>query len=385
MTDVVVASLEAWDAVWRRNQYLITELLRADPGLRVLFVEPAADPLHSLSRGWRPRRGRGLRRAPEVAGVDRDRLWLYQPTKLLPRRLDPRADRRLSRATVAAARRLAMAAPVLWVNDPAAANLLRATGWPALYDVTDDWLVADRTDDEHRRLVSDEAILLDRCAQVVVCSPALATSKGAHREVRLVTNAVDVDRYRARHDRPADLPTGPVALYVGTVHPDRFDVPLLAATAQAVHGTGTLVVVGPVVDVARDDLAELARLGVRCLGARDWESVPAYLQHSDVLLVPHLVNAFTDSLDPIKLYEYLAVGRPVVSTPVAGFRERTDAHVRAVESADFPDAVRDALLGSRQDVPPVAALADVPTWSGQAALMAEALAATAASRPTRPR
>ena len=42
----------------------------------------------------------------------------------------------------------------------------------------------------------------------------------------------------------------------------------------------------------------------------------AYLQHADVLVVPHLVNAFTDSLDPIKLYEYQAVDKPVISTPV---------------------------------------------------------------------
>ena len=46
MTDLVVLSLEAWDEVWRRNQHLVAGLLRADPALRVLFVEPAVDPLH---------------------------------------------------------------------------------------------------------------------------------------------------------------------------------------------------------------------------------------------------------------------------------------------------------------------------------------------------
>jgi glycosyltransferase involved in cell wall biosynthesis len=39
------------------------------------------------------------------------------------------------------------------------------------------------------------------------------------------------------------------------------------------------------------------------------------------LIVPHVVDDFTDSLDPIKLYEYRAVGRPIVTTAVAGFRE----------------------------------------------------------------
>ncbi|MEG3614413.1 glycosyltransferase [Isoptericola haloaureus] len=370
MTDVVLVSLEAWDAVWRRNQYLVAEMLRADPALRFLVVEPAADPLFALRRGRAPRTGRGLRPAPAVDGVAAGRLWLYQPTKPLPRRLDHRADERLARATVRAARRLGMS-PVLWVNDPAAATLLRDSGWPALYDVTDDWLAAERTAAEHGRLVRDEGVLLERCAEVVVCSPGLAATKGAARPVTLISNAVDVGRYRAPHARPEDLPESPVALYLGTVHPDRFDVGLLEATARAVHGHGSVVLVGPVVDVAREDRARLEEIGVQLLGARDWRSVPAYLQHADVLIVPHVVDAFTDSLDPIKLYEYLAAGRPVVSTPVAGFRDRSDPQVRVVAPADFPGAVR-ATLRSRAptaDVPP-----DVPTWTARAVDMADVVA-----------
>ena len=48
MTDLVVMSLEAWDDVWRRNQHLVAGLLRTDAALRVLFVEPPADPTHDL-------------------------------------------------------------------------------------------------------------------------------------------------------------------------------------------------------------------------------------------------------------------------------------------------------------------------------------------------
>ena len=63
MTDLVVVSLEAWDGVWRRNQHLVSRLLAADPDLRVLFVEPPADPLHDLRRRSGVRRGLGLRQA----------------------------------------------------------------------------------------------------------------------------------------------------------------------------------------------------------------------------------------------------------------------------------------------------------------------------------
>ena len=212
-----------------------------------------------------------------------------------------------------------MSAPVLWVNDPAAAELLRQSGWPALYDITDDWLTADRSSRERERVVDDETYLLQHCQEVVVCSPRLLETKHA-RHVTLIPNAVDVDAYRAELPRPADLPSGPVVLYLGTLHRDRLDVELTAELARSLGNQARVVLVGPVA-LDHDDQALLSSAGALLLGPREHTTVPAYLTNADVLVVPHVVTPFTDSLDPIKVYEYLAAARPVVSTPVAGFRE----------------------------------------------------------------
>ena len=64
MTDLVVMSLEGWDDVWRRNQHLVAGLLKTDPALRVLFVEPAADPLHDVVSRRRPPEGGRSPRSP---------------------------------------------------------------------------------------------------------------------------------------------------------------------------------------------------------------------------------------------------------------------------------------------------------------------------------
>lgn len=372
--DLVVVSLEPWDRVWRRNQHLLAGLLGQEPTLRILLVEPGTDPVHAVRIGERPRRGRGLRRGPHLPGVDPDALWLLEPTKLLPRRVDRDQDARWARQIQTAARRLGFSRPTLWVNDPRGALVMEHTGWPTLYDITDDWLLADRDAATLGRLATHEEALMARAGEVVVCSDSLVATKSARRPVTLLHNAVDAAIARPTA-RPADLPSGPVAVYVGTLHSDRLDVGLCVETAQALAGSGRLVLVGPDA-LTGSERERLDAAGVARLGARDRRLIPAYLQHADVLVVPHVVDDFTDSLDPIKLYEYRAVGRPVVSTPVAGFREAGDDRVAVCARADFSRAV--AARVPATDRYPTGSDATVPTWADRVREMQQVLERVAA-------
>lgn len=368
MTDLVVMSLEPWDGVWRRNQHLISRLVAADRDLRVLFVSPPADPLHDVRSRRRPTWARGIRL---VDGADR--LWSLRPVKPLPRRVDPRADDRIARQVVRAARRLGMADPILWINDPGATPLAQRTGWRTLYDVTDDWLAADRPAAELERIGVAEEWLLANAGEVVVCSPELLRRKqplrpGAAHPIAVIPNAVDAAAYRVPTARPFDLPPGRTAVYVGTLHRDRLDVDLCVATATALGGTGTLVLVGPnALDAA--DTVLLAHAGVALLGAKNRNEVVAYLRHADVLVVPHVVTSFTESLDPIKLYEYQAAGRPVISTPVAGFRDAGDPRITIAGASTFAAQVANAVAHDLRahDAPLL------PDWEERTAAMRETL------------
>lgn len=376
--DIVALSLEAWDDVWRRNQYFAAGLLRDEPDVRMLFVEPPADPMHAMASRAFPRPGAGLRAAPPIDGVGPNRCFLFQPTKFLPRRLDPRSDRRRARSIVHAIRRVDFARPLLWFNDVTCAPLIDMLALPSVYDVTDDWIAAQRPADEISRLTRDENLLLRRCNEVTVCSPALAAAKGGNRAVTLITNGVDVDRYRLPQPRPVDLPAGAVAVYVGTLHSDRLDIELCIRTAAALRGAGSVVLVGPnALTPAETDRLEAA--GVILLGSRPYTAVPGYLQHAGVLLVPHVVDRFTDSLDPIKLYEYRCVGRPVVSTPVAGFRDVFDPGIVVATDEAFIDAVTRTVrtpIEATTDTP-----ADLPTWRSQVARFGAVIARAISDGP----
>ncbi|MHB1847054.1 MAG: glycosyltransferase [Deltaproteobacteria bacterium] len=370
LRELVVCSLEPWDEVWRRNQLLVSQLLEIEQHLRVLFVGPAVDATYELVAHHTLRHGRGLTLPPGAAS--HGRLSTYGPTKWVPRTAGTVADRLLVRAVERAARAVGFEQPLLWINDLALAPLATRTGWPTLYDVTDDWLLASCTERERLRRIRDEATLIARAREVVVCSPALVKSKGRYRPVTLITNAVDVDWIRMPTTRPPDMPLGPVACYVGTLHEDRLDVGLCVELAARLEGKGALLLVGPG-ELGLESRRQLAgKANVVLLGARPHDAIPGYLQHADVLVVPHRRTPFTESLDPIKAYEYRAVGRPIVATPVAGFRGLGDP-VQVAAGSGFLDATLNAVIGGPRPPELLPCPVDLPTWESQARRMRDVL------------
>ncbi len=212
---LVVCSLEPWGEVRRRLRILVDEIVDLDPTLQVLFVAPAVDIPHRLRHG----KGAGLAE-PRLQRVH-PRIHVLRPSKWLPRVVGGFADRSLERQVLDAVGELGLRQPLLWVNDAGYAEFAVRTGWPILYDITDDWQLAPSTPRALKRLVANEDLLLERAESVVVCSPDLARTRGRSRVVELIPNAVDVELFRTPRPRPPALPPAPVALYVGTLHTER--------------------------------------------------------------------------------------------------------------------------------------------------------------------
>ena len=290
---VALLSLEPWDQVWRRNQHLSRELTRQGLVRELVFVEPAsADPQPD--------------RHP-LPGVT-----VHQPRRRLPLRLQGHRETavRLRRGPL-------RGLDLLWVNDPdLGARCLGAA--PAVYDVTDDWRAADLPAPARARLVAAEDVLARR-ARTVVCSQVLADRWKQRYGVSapVVHNGVDLEQLRAAVPREIPGP-GPHVGYVGTLHDERLDVPLVLDLAARPE-IGTVHLVGPDA-LTPASRAALVSAGVVLLGPVPSSAVPGWLLGLDVLLCPHVVTPFTLSLDAIKSYEYASSGRPVVATPTSGFQ-----------------------------------------------------------------
>jgi glycosyltransferase involved in cell wall biosynthesis len=287
------------------------------------------------------------------------------------------ADAALRTQVVIVARLLGFSRPTLWVNDVTYAPLIASIGWPSVYDVTDDWLLAPFAARELERLRRLDDLAVREANEVVVCSQALAESRGRGRKVSVIPNGVDVEHFRRPRPRPLDLPQAPVAVYVGSLHDARLDVELIMDVARTAPEL-RIALIGPdaLGSGSREALRHLPN--VHLLGPRPYEEVPAYLQNADVIVVPHRVSPFTESLDPIKAYECLALDTPVVATPVAGFREHGE-DLGVVDAREFAARVQTVVSAPGRR----ARNLEPASWEERAAAFQSALERASQSAPGR--
>ncbi|MGE5589430.1 MAG: glycosyltransferase [Bacillota bacterium] len=344
--DIVCVGPTEWSGVWARPQQLMARL--AARGNRILYVDPpvtALAPLKlpALRQRWLSP-GSRLRSALQ-------NIWVLEPPLFLPFGNKRRAINRLNQRLLASAIRAAETSlgfrdVTLWTYLPGTADLLRHVPYRDLcYDCVDDHSAfTGLLDPAVVRAMEDDLL---RQADVT-----LATADALHRrclalnpDAILVPNAVDFEHLSAARE-PGPVPqefadlARPVIGFVGALG-DWIDVPLLARVA-AENPTASLVLIGP----ALTDVSPLTGLpNVHLLGPRPYPDLPGYLRAFDVCLNPFRINQLTASVNPIKLYEYLAAGKEVVSTALPEVRAFADTVFVAEDEDGFAAAVQGVLSG----------------------------------------
>jgi glycosyltransferase involved in cell wall biosynthesis len=328
--DIVCVGFADWDTeLWTNQHHLMSRLAREN---RVLFIESLGLRQPQLAGRDLTRIARRLRRglAPPRA---RDGLHVLSPLviPLHGNRLVRALNARLLPALVhRAARRIGMRNPILWAYVPQAEVLLD-TLEPSLviYHCVDDIAAHSRIDTASFRAA--EARFAARADLVLASAPALARRLREFSENVLdAPNVADVELFaQALESGPVDsamaaLPE-PRIVFTGAIVTTKLDLPLLIALARA-RPDWSFALVGPVGpgDPHTDVSALAAEPNVHLLGGRSYEQLPSVLRAADVGLIPYARNELTDSIFPMKVYEYLAAGLPVIATPlpaIAGIAE----------------------------------------------------------------
>ena len=295
--DVICFSHLRWNFVFQRPQHLLTRCARQG---RVFFVEEplfgSASPRLDLTR--------------DASGVTialphlPDGLSADQISAMLRRLLDELARaHRIERA-------------VHWYYTPMAFEFSRHLPTAAVvYDCMDE---LSGFAGAPAGLADAERVLLASADVVFTGGQALFEAKRhLHPNIHAFPSSVDVPHFARARDltaTPADqagIPT-PRAGFFGVID-ERLDAALLAAAAS-LRPDWHFVLVGPVVKI--DPASLPAAPNLHYLGPKAYDELPSYIAGWDVALLPFARNAATRFISPTKTPEYLAAGRPVVSTSI---------------------------------------------------------------------
>jgi len=357
-------AFDSWDAaVNRQHAFSMDRLVQRaieDPDVsRLLVVDPfRSAPILGV------RRVLGSRPAFPTA-TDRR---LVTPVRV--RRRDPLSRSGLVRTYVAhdraverAARRMGLSSPVMITSNPFVAAYAPAR-WAGTvtYYAWDDW--SGYPLHRSRWGAYEEAYEAIRSNGRGVCavSRPLLERIGGTGPATVVPNGVDADLWRPEAQAPdwmAHLPR-PVLLYSGSID-DRIDLAAMSAAATAVP-RGTVLIVGQVVDPrAVEAVAALENVVVR--PRVDHVVMPSIVAGCDVGLVPHRRTRLTESMSPLKAYEFLAGGLPVVGTDLVPMRGIDPRMVLVDSPEDFGDGVEAALALGRMPEAERVAFVDANSWT----------------------
>ena len=272
---------------------------------------------------------------------------------------------------------------VAWYYTPAMRAWSSHVEWRALaYDIMDELSAFRfaRTDlpELERRLIAESDVVFTGGRSLY------EAKKHLHANIHCFPSGVDRAHFaKALAGLPDPADQAPVARprlgYFGVID-ERLDLDLIRAVAEA-RPDWQLVMVGPVVKVSEEELPRAAN--IHWMGGRDYKDLPAFLANWDVALMPFALNEATRFISPTKAPEYLAGGKPVVSTPVADVVSRYEGleAVQVAGSAEsFVAACERALRWSiLPDQAKVDTLLEAMSWDGIHAAMA-ALVHRAAAR-----
>lgn len=372
--DIIWMSSGDWDSIKGRSQHFILGLSEDN---RVLYVNYSA----GISRIIDLLLKRGNRRAnikftPKLEKIN-ENLYVLTPFYWIPSLLKYKAGIQffnyvnsiiLTNLISSIARRLKFINPILILAHPRQASLLGKFGEKlSIYDCADNFPNFQTNKNMRDFYSAMERKILERADIVFVSATNLMEKfKSTNRNVYLVPNGVDIDHFSCNRSDPRIPPDmesikHPVIGFVGTIAAwvDLDSIGYIAGS----HPEWSVVLIGPVVT----DVTKLKKYAnIFLLGEKDYSVLPDYIKLFDVCLIPFKVNNLTHFVDPVKLYEYSAMGKPAVATNLKSLRDYKSICRLSMNFEDFVKNIQEGLAeNSEKDMQRRIEFAQRNTWESR--------------------
>ena len=324
--NIVILSTQDWDALPTRKHHWARRFARQ--GNQVLYIEQQ---MHWL--GWlvdlRRQLGRAVRWTAGPRKVE-ERLWVYTLPIVLPffqmagfiNRLNNLLLLPLLRSVL---RRLGFGRVVLFAYTPHCGGLIgRLQERLSVYECVDEFAAVRGLVYAPTLAALEREVLAAAGLTIVTHAHLLARRQALTQRICVVPNGADLDHFAA-----AGAATTPVAAAVAALPRPVIgfhgwiqywvDFDLIAHAARS-HPDWSFALVGPVEPLARVDKVR-GLSNVHFLGRHSYQDMPNVVAGFDVCINPFVLNELADAVSPIKLYEYLASGKPVVSVDMPAANE----------------------------------------------------------------
>jgi glycosyltransferase involved in cell wall biosynthesis len=359
MKTLVVFSHLRWNFVYQRPQHILSRLAQR---WRVIFIEE-------------PMVNAGQNQLERFAPAGNVQVWRPHVTGDAPGFHDDHLPA-LQRLVADAMREESVSDYWVWFYTPMALPLateLAPRG--VVYDCMDELTAFKHAP---RQLVQRENALFKMADLVFTGGRSLYEAKrGRHPDVYCFPSSVDARHFaeaKAEHPLLNGLPR-PRLGYCGVID-ERLDIALIDALSQA-RPDWQIVMVGPVVKI--DPAGLPRRANIHWLGQQSYDDLPGLISGWDVCLLPFALNEATRYISPTKTLEYMACGRPSVSTPIKDVVEPYGHLVSIAGTADDFIAACAAILQRtpQQQSDHALALAEIvarTSWDATAQAMGELIA-----------
>jgi glycosyltransferase involved in cell wall biosynthesis len=175
---------------------------------------------------------------------------------------------------------------------------------------------------------------------------------------------------RAAPVPPAELAgiPRPRMLFVGALSEYKVDYSLMETLAGRNPGMHW-VLIGPVGEGQPDSRKPPELPNIHVLGPRAYGQLPYFMAHCDIAVLPVARNAYTDAMFPMKFFEFLAAGLPVVGSRLPALREFENLYFPCDSAEEFQGSLLKVLAGERRDAPAIDRACRYHSWEARFARM----------------